>query len=43
MEPISEPPADDLPIAGTPELDGVPTSPDRRGVPRQYRIRSDGP
>jgi NRAMP (natural resistance-associated macrophage protein)-like metal ion transporter len=43
MEPISEPPADDQPIAGTPELDGVPTSPDRRGVPRQYRIRSDGP
>src|SRR5689334_5743656 len=39
MEPISEPPADDLPIA--PPTSPQPTPSDRRGSPRPYRPRAD--
>jgi len=40
MEPISEPPADDLPIA--PQLTNPPpAASDRRGSPRPYRPRAD--
>jgi len=39
MEPISEPPADDLPIA--PPMSPQPTPSDRRGAPRPYRPRAD--
>jgi NRAMP (natural resistance-associated macrophage protein)-like metal ion transporter len=39
MEPISEPPADDLPIA--PPMPQEATPSDRRGTPRPYRARAD--
>jgi NRAMP (natural resistance-associated macrophage protein)-like metal ion transporter len=39
MEPISEPPADDLPIV--PPTSAQPTPSDRRGAPRPYRARAD--
>ncbi len=40
MEPISEPPADDLPIA-PPLTNPPPAASDRRGSPRPYRPRAD--
>jgi NRAMP (natural resistance-associated macrophage protein)-like metal ion transporter len=40
MEPISEPPADDLPIA-PPLTNPPPVASDRRGSPRPYRPRAD--
>ena len=40
MEPISEPPANDLPTA--PPMT-TPTPSDRRGAPRPYRSRAQGP
>jgi NRAMP (natural resistance-associated macrophage protein)-like metal ion transporter len=44
MEPISEPPADDLPIAPPPSMSAPTAIPsDRRGAPRSYRSRRDGP
>src|SRR5204863_8453316 len=44
MEPISEPPADDLPIAppmSAPQSAAMPS--DRRGAPRPYRSRTNRP
>jgi len=42
MEPISELPPDDLPIA-PPMAGPASTASDRRGVPRPYRSRSTSP